>query len=388
MKIKVKPEDFVVEELVDIPFTTNGPYTVLKLTKWAWNTLDVIDFLSRKLRVPPKLFSRAGLKDRYAHATQFLSFKGEFTQTIREKNFTVVPVGRSVQPVSFRSMKGNAFSVTLRQLSSPEINRIQKNYQSVRDYGFPNYFDEQRFGSAKHGHGFFAKRLMLGHYTGALQLVLATPFKEDSQQEKRFKQFCQEHWGQWQECLRRAPPPYRRIVRVLVSNGRNLKGAIKAINREVLNLYILAYQSFIFNQTLKKYIAQCGIGTATIPYTVGSFRFYQKLTTTAVRCQCAIPMISEKTSLRGEVGSIIQSILDEEGITIRDFSLRAMRFRGVRFKRFERNAIVFPQRFTCGKPITDELYPKKRKMQITFILPPGSYATLLVKRLMVKSIVH
>jgi tRNA pseudouridine13 synthase len=93
-------------------------------------------------------------------------------------------------------------------------------------------------------------------------------------------------------------------------------------------------------------------------------------------------MASEKTPPYGTVGSIMKSVLDEEGVTRRDFSLRAMRFRGVRFKPFMRNAIVFPEKFTCDTPRRDEVYANKKKMKITFTLPPGSYATLLIKRLM------
>jgi len=244
------------------------------------------------------------------------------------------------------------------------------------------------FGSAKHGQGFFAKKLMLGHYKGALQLILATPFKEDSQQEKQFKHFCREHWGQWTECLNRAPPSYQRMVRVLTRNRRDLKGAIKTISREMLNLHILAYQSFIFNESLKKYVTDCGSNTVTMPYSLGSFIFYRKLVDVDTSSQCTIPMVSEKAPLRGEVGSLIKSVLDKEGLTIRDFSLRAMRFRGVRFKPFTRNALFFPQGFTCGKPANDDLDAKKKKMKIAFTLPPGSYATLLIKRLMLKSSMH
>jgi tRNA pseudouridine13 synthase len=222
---------------------------------------------------------------------------------------------------------------------------------------------------------------MLGHYKGSLQLILATPFKEDSQQDKQFKYFCREHWGQWADCLQHAPPAYRRMVRALAQNGRDLKGAIKTISREMLNLHLLAYQSFIFNQVLKKYVAQHGINTITVPYSVGSFVFYRKLTDVVAMRRCTIPMVNEKVSLCGETGSMIQSILKEEGITPRDFSLRTMRFRGVRFKPFSRSAIIFPQRFRYGTPVSDELYVKKRKMRISFTLPPGSYATLLIRRL-------
>jgi len=94
-RIKVKPEDFIVQEIIDIPFVEKGAYTILKLEKKYWNTLDVIDFVARKTKTPKSLFERAGLKDRYSQSTQYLSFKGDFKHAIEEKNFTLKPVGKS-----------------------------------------------------------------------------------------------------------------------------------------------------------------------------------------------------------------------------------------------------------------------------------------------------
>jgi tRNA pseudouridine13 synthase len=381
MKIKVKPEDFIVEELVDVPFTKSGPYTILKLKKWSWNTLDVIDFVARNLHVSPRRFSRAGLKDRYALATQYLSFKGDIHRTIKEKNFTLTPVAKSSQPIGSRSMKGNRFSVTLRHLSKDDTTKIPNNIQEVLTYGIANYFDEQRFGSAKHGKGFFAKRLMLGHLKGALQLILTIPFQEDTQHEKRFKTVCREHWGQWSRCREHAPASHKHMMNALVQSPRDYKSAIKTINREMLNLYLLAYQSYLFNESLKKFIAEREVDVTTLSYAVGSFLFYRRLADANAVRQCSISMINEKTDLNDTVGTILKSVIDTEGITLRDFSLRAMRFRGVRFKPFKRNAVVYPERLTHSIPENDELYRGKQKMKIAFTLPPGAYATLLIKRL-------
>ena len=198
MKIKVKPEDFVVRELINLPISKNGNYTILKLEKRHWNTLDVIDWVARMLAVPKTLFSRAGLKDRYSLSTQYLSFKGDFKKTIKEKNFTLTPISKTDQPVSPYLLIGNSFSITLRCLTSNETEKIFKNHEEIRDFGIPNYFDEQRFGSARHGKGFFAKKLMLEHYKGALKLLLCYPDREDKKQTKVFKNLCRENWGRWQ----------------------------------------------------------------------------------------------------------------------------------------------------------------------------------------------
>lgn len=384
MKIKVSPEDFVVEELIDLSVAKRGPYTILKLQKRYWNTLDVIDFCARKLSVSKKLFSRAGLKDRYSLSTQYLSFKGHLREIIREKNFTLVPVGKTQKPILPHFMVGNSFSIILRSLNNTEIDKISKNYHIITKHGMPNYFDEQRFGSVRHRKGFFAKELMLKHYKGALKLLLCYPYKEDRRQEKIFKNFCNENWGKWQGCLRLAPKKYRRIINYLIYNPKDYKNAIKTIDKELLNIYLLAYQSYLFNQTVNYVIEEHGIDNANMPYSVGHFLFYSKLKTGLESIKkIKIPILNEKVILKGHKDNIIKSVLDKEGIKLKDFALKKMRFRDVRFKSFLRPIILFPKNFHLGKIKDDEIYKNKKKIKLKFTLPPGSYATLLIKRLLV-----
>ena len=384
MKIKVKPEDFIVKEIIDLPFSRKGPYTILKLEKKYWNTLDVIDFIARRLSVSKKLFSRAGLKDRYSLATQYLSFKGNFVHAIQEKNFSLTPIGRSTQPILPHLMRGNEFFITLRSVENKEIDRIVENYPGLLTFGLPNYFDEQRFGSARHRKGFFAKSLMLGHYNGALKLLLCYPYRQDSKSEKEFKNYMLANWGNLQTCSHLAPPFYKRIVTYLIKNPNDHKNAIKVIDRDILNIYLLAYQSYLFNQTLIGVIEKHGVDCVSIPYLVGHLLFYKKLKNDHHTLESLkIPMISESTKLNGFVGEIINSILREEAISINDFALRKMRFRGVRFKSFLRAAFIFPKNFTLGKIEKDEIYKNRIKIKIRFILPPGSYATVLIKRLLI-----
>ena len=49
----------------------------------------------------------------------------------------------------------------------------------MRTDGFPNYHDEQRFGSARLGKGFIARRLIEGDLNEALKLYMATPAAND-----------------------------------------------------------------------------------------------------------------------------------------------------------------------------------------------------------------
>ena len=382
VKIKVKPEDFVVEEIIDIPFSDKGSHTILKLEKRFWNTLDVIDFVARKMNVPKNLFARAGLKDRYSHSTQHLSFKGNFKHEIREDNFTLIPIGRSKTAVKPKMLRGNSFGITLRNLAKGETERIRHNADEVREHGFPNYFDEQRFGSARHGQGFIAKKMILEHYQGASKLLMCYSYKEDSVQEKKFKNYCLSHWRDWHGCLKVAPPFYRPILRYLCAHPKDYRNALKRIDREFLNLYLLAYQSYIFNETLARMVKQYGGENVTLKYSMGEFIFFRKMRLPLKTIDMQIPMFNEKTKIAGTAGKTIEKVLAQEGITLKQMALQKMRLRGVRFKYFLRDAVVLPDEFTVSKPEPDDVYTGKYKCSVKCVLLPGTYATVLIKRLL------
>ena len=73
MKIKVRPEDFVVREQVDIVAGSSddiGPascwYMIYLLKKRAWNTLDALRLIAKENRIPMAQIGYCGRKDRYA----------------------------------------------------------------------------------------------------------------------------------------------------------------------------------------------------------------------------------------------------------------------------------------------------------------------------------
>ncbi|HEX7319505.1 MAG TPA: tRNA pseudouridine(13) synthase TruD [bacterium] len=383
MKLKVCPEDFIVEEVIDLPLSQQGPYTIIKLRKQYWNTLDVIDYAARRLSVARNRFERAGLKDRYSLSTQYLSFKGKFPGIIADNNFSLTPVGYAMEPVSPAKLVANKFTIVLRDLNDHESVKAADNCALVKTWGIPNYFDEQRFGSARHHQGFFAKKLVQEHYKGALKLLLCYPYKEDGAAIKRFKKCCLDSWGVWERCAEQAPREYRGIMNFLLSHPKDYREAIKCIDRELLKLYLLAYQSYIFNQALYLLIRDGSSGTREVAYSVGTFLFYGELKDIGSLREVELPMVNEKTKLAGSPGDKVKEVLAEEGIELKKFALRKMRFRGVRFKPFMRKVLVFPGDLNIEPEQPDDRYPGKKKIKLEFSLPSGSYATMVVKRLMI-----
>ena len=66
IKLKARPEDFVVEEDADLPFRKDGNFCVYLLKKRGWNTVDVLKNIAKKLSLPYADFSYGGKKDKYA----------------------------------------------------------------------------------------------------------------------------------------------------------------------------------------------------------------------------------------------------------------------------------------------------------------------------------
>ncbi|KAA0242759.1 MAG: tRNA pseudouridine(13) synthase TruD [Candidatus Brocadia sp. AMX2] len=73
IKVKVKPEDFIVEEVADLPLQKDGNFRVYLLRKRGWNTVDILKMLSRKFSIPHSYFSYGGKKDKYAFTSQYIT---------------------------------------------------------------------------------------------------------------------------------------------------------------------------------------------------------------------------------------------------------------------------------------------------------------------------
>src|SRR5581483_884833 len=97
-------------------------------------------------------------------------------------------------------------------LAAAEVNRL----------GVVNYFDDQRFGSLKHGQGFIAKDLLRGDSEAALRNFMAVPSPLDRTEDAKVKQFWADNWGDWgARCPFQANKKYFRILASLRESPRD-----------------------------------------------------------------------------------------------------------------------------------------------------------------------
>ena len=294
-------------------------------------------------------------------------------------------IGKSEYPVTREYLFGNSFQVTLRDLKESEIPKIESTLEKIKKDGLPNYFDEQRFGSIRHRKGFLAQKVLLKHFNGALKLYVATPSPHDDTPTRNAKKFLAEHWGDWEQCQTIKYREFQPIINYLIKHPKDFKGAIRQTNRKILELLIVTYQSYLWNEILAELLRSLNLKLYPYPYLAGNLLFYQTLPSEVKNylVSLLIPTPSPKVIFKDEkIEQITTEILGREGFVLKDLKM-PLRVRGVFFKPFERKAIIFPEKLSIKEPMSDERYKGKLKLELNFNLSKGSYATILVKRLQV-----
>jgi tRNA pseudouridine13 synthase len=388
VKVKALPADFSVQEESAFPISDRrAEYAVFRLSKTSWDTFDLIDLLSRKWGVRQEDIGIGGIKDRHGSTEQVISVRGLRSPPgpLREKNFSLSFEGWSESPVSARDIRGNRFSITLRDLTAHDAGLISANAPEILRDGVPNYFDTQRFGSARHGAGFMGKEIFLGRRERALRLYF-TASKHDDQKTRAMKRCVTENWGRWEKCAGMGFGEYGRILAYLAEHRGAFHQALEKIDRRFLVFVLNAYQSFLFNELLARWLrelsADAGAAMSTLRYPFGVFRFPRAFPPDVAETVRAarLPVPGHDTvCAEPRVQRILAEVLEEEGIGLSELRVRQMH--GIRVGGVERPAIVMPEDFSVSSPDQDELYPGRMKIRLAFFLPRGSYATLLIKRL-------
>lgn len=145
------PEDFQVDELVDIEFSGEGEHLCLRLQKIGDNTEFVARELARMADIRPFDVSFCGLKDRHAVTSQWFSLyrpgkpdDNAFVEAVNER-WRVLGHVRHRRKLRRGEHVGNRFQLRLRAVSARQDEVDQQLHRIAQD-GVPNYFGPQRFG--------------------------------------------------------------------------------------------------------------------------------------------------------------------------------------------------------------------------------------------------
>lgn len=148
-RFRVEPGDFQVDEELEVPEHPTGAHWWLRIRKTNLNTRDVVRALAELSSARVRQVGYAGLKDRVAITTQWLSLPLENVdpESITDR----MPEGtellewrRARHAIRRGGLKANRFTLRLREVSG-DLAALESALGRLGG-GVPNYFGEQRFG--------------------------------------------------------------------------------------------------------------------------------------------------------------------------------------------------------------------------------------------------
>ncbi len=388
MRIKLLPEDFQVEELVRLRARQSGPYTLYRVHKQAVTTLDVQARMAHALGRPPAAVSLPALKDKTARVTQYATVHGDGPARVEGRGFVAERAGWVDRPLAPSDLLGNRFTIVVRDLGAEAARAICGQMERVTQEGLPNYFDQQRFGSQTERGDFPGRRIILRDAEGALHAHLAEHLAGDPPSIQPFKQLAAARWGDWDRLLAAAPRPsnYRSVLTFLRDHPADFRRALNLVTPRLLSLYLAAYQSLLWNRIGARFLlARLGRPSAAIEIGNESLPLFRDLST-YLPAHTAIPLPSHRArTVPRDLTLVFERVLEEEGLAQNDLKARILR--NAYLSKGERKLLLLPQHVSASSPTPDDRFPGQSKVTLRFALPPGSYATLVLKSLLPSSAV-
>jgi len=385
MKLKQQPADFIVEEIPDFEVTSEkDEHTVFLLEKQEIDTFDAIRQIAKKIRISLFEIGYAGLKDKHALARQYISIPTRYdVQGLNVDSLTLSFVGYHRKKIKIGDLIGNRFTITVRDMSENELADVSGRAATIPMSGIPNYFDSQRFGSVI-DHEFIGKYIVLKKYDHAVKQYLTAYHKSEPKKIKDEKRKILSHWNDL-STVRVFNKAFAEVVKEYLKT-KDWRTAYRKIPAHLREMFVNAYQSYLWNECIKEVLKEVVEKKKiySVEYAIGALLFYANLSEDEMK---KIPetfqTISENVTVSLEEQRIVDRVLTKEGLTLADFAIESET--GNFFKTRARQVLLIPENFTISQSTRDELNSKgntvRHKIQVSFSLPKGSYATIVTKRL-------
>jgi tRNA pseudouridine13 synthase len=420
-------EDFVVEEITPqkeiIPALGSkaqnsnlnsvygsgeeGEYTVFTLERHAtYDAFEALSKLARSLGVGVKRFSYAGVKDKRAITTQRVSawrVDPEKLRNLNIKGLYIRDVRKDKNAVGLGDLWGNHFTVTVREISLEKVEveeRVKQTCRGIEDLGgVPNFFGYQRFGIQRPISHLVGIKLLKEEFREAAMLFLAKayPLEGEDAQEARNYLFEKEDFAGALDKFPRRLTYERLMLKHLSLHPNDVVGAFRRLPRGLLKMFINAVQSYLFNRILSmRYKLGFPLNSAipgdiVTPIDSNSPNNYTLVTQEIVskineeirsgKYGVSIPLIGYDLTLpTNGPGECVEKILREEELTPSMFRLKSMpemssrgMFRLILLKVYD---------LKVSDISNDEYSENAIKLTVSFSLPKGSYATIVLREFM------
>lgn len=148
-RIKVEPEDFVVEEIPAYEPSGEGDSLYLWVEKRDVGAEFFSRQIAKRLGVRPEDVGTAGLKDRRAVTRQWVSAPASAEANLAKidgEGITLLKTSRHTNKLKPGHLRGNAFRILLRDCAPEAAERLPALVSRLKSHGMPNFYGSQRFG--------------------------------------------------------------------------------------------------------------------------------------------------------------------------------------------------------------------------------------------------
>jgi len=277
-----------------------GDYLHFTLYKENKDTMDAINTIARLLKVKATNFGFAGTKDRRAATVQRISvFRQRASNLIwLNTRLPTVKVGdftHSKEPLQLGQHGGNEFVITIKNCQplggsgcsvEQRVRMLRESVESglsyLKHHGYINYYGLQRFGTYSIGTHLLGMKILKGDFEGVVDDILHVDdhYLSDVLDNNPNSQSFGNDFGNNRDDFARAKAitiwkttrsaakateilPKRfssegAIIRHLASNPKDFQGAILRITRGMRQMYIHAYQSYVWNYMVSRRWAKYG----------------------------------------------------------------------------------------------------------------------------------
>lgn len=385
-RVKMRPEDFFVEELPLYEAGGSGPHVYAFIEKRGLSTREALSRVAQASGTSPRAVGAAGLKDTHAVTRQWVSVENAEPERLERASIAdvrVLKVTRHTNKLKPGHLAGNRFRVRLREttVSLDEAARTAEQVlATLARRGVPNYFGPQRFGNRCDNH-LLGRAVIENDPTRVIDLFIGRPDPQLDSAIMLQARTCYAE-GRYQEALDLWPrqiPERRRILKALVINRGSKNRAFHVMDRHLKGFFVSAYQSSVFNRVLSARMPDIDkllTGDMAYKHDNGACFHVEAAATEQPRCDRfeispTGPLLGLRTTrLAGPAAEIETPILEAEGLG--EKQLRQMKRLGARGGR---RPLRFQPRHAAVSTGADDLGPY---LELRFELDPGCYATTLL----------
>lgn len=256
-KLKKSPDDFVVEEVsIFPPEDPNGEFTAAVVQHRNWEMNRLVRRLGTNLGIGRGRIGFAGTKDKRSVATQLITFAAppEAVATIYIPDVEFLRIYRTKVSTSLGSLLGNRFRIAVRDVEIADLReRIGSVDAQIADLGgFPNFFGVQRFGVIRPITHLIGKAMVQGDFESAVMMYIAEQADSEGDESREARSYVSETKN-FEQALKMFPKTLmfeRTLLGHLSKRPDDFSGALKRLPRNLIMMFVHAYQSFLFNRIL------------------------------------------------------------------------------------------------------------------------------------------